>query len=78
MIKVMQRTISLQVINEGLYSNTVNVLKFQTLVVSQKWPRHTGQTLIRLLLKKQSDQGLPCFYSDKQFVNSSPENQLFI
>ena len=25
-----------------------------------KRPRQTGQTQIRLLLKKQSDQGLPC------------------
>ena len=25
-----------------------------------KRPRETRQTLIRLLLKKQSDQGLPC------------------
>ena len=25
-----------------------------------KGPRQTGQTQIRLLLKKQSDQGLPC------------------
>ena len=34
----------------------VNVLKFQTLVAYQK-----GQTQIRLLLKKQPDQGCPCF-----------------
>ena len=27
-----------------------------------KRPRQTEQTLIRLLLKKQSDQGLPCLY----------------
>ena len=33
-----------------------------------KRPRLTGQTQIRLLLKKQSDQGLPC----RQFVDSSP------
>ena len=45
-----------------------------------KRSRQTGQTQIRLLLKMQSDQGLPCcfsdkpvYYSDKQFVNSSPE-----
>ena len=48
-----------------------------------KRPRQTVQTQIRLLLKKQSDQGLPCLlfyrnsliwvctvcYSDKHFVN---------
>ena len=38
----------------------VIVLKFQTLVACQESPRQTGQTQIRLLLKKQSDQGLPC------------------
>ena len=37
-----------------------------------KRPRQTGQTQIRLLLKKQSDLGLPSLlqmYSDKHFVN---------
>ena len=42
-----------------------------------KTPRQTVQTQIRLLLKKQSDQGLPCLYSDKHFVNSIPGNQIF-
>ena len=37
--------------------------------------RQTVQNQIRQLLKKQSDQGLACFYSDKHFVNSSPENK---
>ena len=40
----------------------------------QKRPRQTAQTQIRLLLKKQSDQGLHCFivcYSDKRLVNSA-------
>ena len=43
-----------------------------------KRPRQTAQTQIRLLLKKQSDQGLPCCYSDKNLVNSSLENSHFI
>ena len=38
----------------------VNILKFGTLVVYQKRSKQTGQTQIRLPLKKQSDQGLPC------------------
>ena len=42
------------------YRTIVNVLKFQTLVAYQKRSRQTGKTKIRLLLKKQSDQGLPC------------------
>ena len=37
--------------------DTVNVLKFQTLFACL---RQTGQTQIRLLRKKQSDQDLPC------------------
>ena len=44
-------------------------------------PRQMGQTQIRLLLQKQSDQGLPRLlqmYSDKYFVNPSPDNQRFI
>ena len=40
---------------------TVHFLKFQTLVACQKRSRQTEQTQTRLLLKKQSDQGLPCF-----------------
>ena len=39
--------------------------------------RKTVQTQIRLLRQKQSDQGLPCFYTDKHFVNSTPDNQYF-
>ena len=39
---------------------TVEVLKFETLFACQKWPRQTEHTPIRLLLKKQSDQGLLC------------------
>ena len=38
-------------------------------------PRQTWQTQIRLLLRKQSDQGLPCLLSVKQFVPSSSDNQ---
>ena len=42
-----------------LWNNiTVNALKFRTLVAYQKRQRQTVQTQIRLLLKKQSDQGL--------------------
>ena len=40
--------------------------------------KYTGKTLIRLLLQKQSDQGLPVCFFDKLFVNSSPNNQCFI
>ena len=36
------------------------------------------QTQIRVLLKKQSDQGLLCLYSDKHFVNTSPDDIHFI
>ena len=36
--------------------------------------KQTVQTLIRLLLKKQSNQSLPCLY----FVNSSPINPHFL
>ena len=39
---------------------TVNVLEFQTLVGYIKRPRQTVQTQTRVLLKKQSDQGLLC------------------
>ena len=46
---------------------TVDILKFQT----PKIPIQTAQTKIRLVLKEQSDQDLPC-YSDKHFVNYSP------
>ena len=54
------------------YNTTVNVLKFQTFLVSNKIlvirveihvmlvRIQTGKTLIRLLLQKQSDLGLPC------------------
>ena len=34
--------------------------KISNLIACQKDPRQAGQTQIRLLLKKQSDQGLPC------------------
>ena len=38
-------------------------LKFRTHVACPKRPRLTGQTQIRLLLQKQSGQGLPCYLS---------------
>ena len=38
---------------------TVNVLKFQTLLAGKRH-RQTTETQIRLILKKQSDQVLPC------------------
>ena len=38
----------------------VNALKFEHYRSMPKMPRPTGQTQIRLLLQKQSDQGLPC------------------
>ena len=85
--------------------------KISNITCRPKRPRQTGQTQIRLLLKKQSDQGLACllfltrilwipalifnilfrteresslirifpvWYSDKNFVNSSPDIQHFI
>ena len=42
-----------------------------------KRPRQTGQTQIRLLLMKQSDQVFPVCCSTKHFVNPSPDNQNF-
>ena len=57
----------------------ITVLKFQTLLEPlSKWPRQTAQTQIILLLKKQSDQGLPCLLFLKAFVSSSPEKQHII
>ena len=46
---------------------TVKVWKFRTLVACQ-----TRQTLIRLLLKKQSDQGLACLLYQKAFCEFQP------
>ena len=43
-----------------------------------KRARQIEQTQIRLLLKKQSDQGLPCLLFKWPSVNSSPNNQHFI
>ena len=45
-----------------------------------KRTRQTVLTQIRLLLKKKSNQirVFPVCYSDKHFVNFSPENQYFI
>ena len=40
-------------------------------------PRQTVQSQIRLLLKKQSNQGLHC-YSDKYFMNSSLDNCVYL
>ena len=52
-----------------------NALKFQTLAACQKRLKQTVQTKIRLLLKNQSDQGLPCLLFCDHFVNSSLENR---
>ena len=41
-------------------------------------PRQIVQTQIRLLLKKQSDQGLPCLVFWQAFLNSDPNSQHFI
>ena len=41
---------------------TVDILKFQHSCLPKDQEK-TGQTQIRLLLKKQSDQGLPCSLS---------------
>ena len=43
-----------------------------------KRPRQTVQTQIRLLLKKQSDQGLPCLLFWQAFVSFTAEKQHFI
>ena len=43
-----------------------------------KGPRQTGQTQIRLLLRKQSDHDLPFLLFWQAFVNASPENKHFI
>ena len=56
----------------------VNVLKISNTSCLSKIPRQTRQTQIRLLLKKQSDQGPPCLLFWQAFVNSSPENQHFV
>ena len=66
--KVLQMTFSLNYSKCFKTSNT-SCLK--------KRPRQTVQTQIRLLLKKQSDQGFPVCQSDKYFVNSSPDNPHF-
>ena len=50
----------------------VNVLKFETLVACQKAYRRTVQTQIRLLLKKQSDQGHPCLLFWQAFCEFQP------
>ena len=56
----------------------VDVIKFRTLVAYKKRHRQTVQTQIRLLLKKQSDQGLPFAILTIIIVNSRPDNQHFI
>ena len=38
----------------------VGVLRVRPVIVCKKRPTQIGKTQIRLLLKKQSDQGLPC------------------
>ena len=45
---------------EAIILGVVNVLKFCTPKCMTKWHMQTVQTQIRLLLKKQSDQGLHC------------------
>ena len=56
-IEVIDIASDIEVIDEQWV--TVNVLKFLTLVAGQKRIRQTVQTQIKLLLKRQSDQGLP-------------------
>ena len=58
-------------LDESVPMSTVNVLKFQTLAAGQKG-LETVQTQIRLLLKKQSDQGLPCLLFWEAFCYSQP------
>ena len=49
-------------------------LKISNTSCLSKRARQTEQTQIRLLLKKQSDQGLPCLLFWWLSVNSSPNN----
>ena len=56
----------------------VDVLKFLTLVACPKKIKQTEQTQIRLLLKKQSDQGLPCLLFWQAFLNSSCGNNFIL
>ena len=51
--------------------------KFSNTSFLPNGPRQTVQTQIRLLKKKQSDQGLLCLLFRQHFVNSSPENPTF-
>ena len=60
-------------VKNAKYELTLKILKFRTPVACKKGS--TVQTQIRLLLQKQSDLGLHCWYSDKPFVSSSPNNQ---
>ena len=59
-----------------------DVLKLGTHYAIQKYIKKyidkTVQTQIRLLLKKQFNQGLPFSDKHKHFVNSSPNNQQLI
>ena len=56
----------------------VNVLQFSNTSCLPKQSTQTGQTKIRLLLKKRSDQGLPCFLFCQAFCEFSLENSHFI
>ena len=56
---------------------TVNVLKNSNASRLPKRPRQTAQTLIRLLLKKQSDQGMSCLLFWQAFCEFHPWKQTF-
>ena len=56
----------------------VDVQILKSIAVCLKRPRQTVQTQIRLLLKKQSDQGLPCLLFAQPFCEFQPDNQHFI
>ena len=57
-----------------LIAYMVNALKNLNRSCLPQKPRQTGQTQIRLILKKAV---IPGCYSDKHFVSSSPDNRHF-
>ena len=60
------------------YYTTVNVLKFWTLVACQKGQDKQCRSRVACFWWSSLIRGLAICYSDKHFVNFSPENQLFI
>ena len=67
--KIMKNFLFLVCINS---EDTINVLKIRTLSCLPKKPRQIAQTRIRLLLQKQSDQGLHCLLFRQAFCEFQP------